>query len=232
MKAKEYFEDNAKEWVKDQYNSSSYSCAKERIKTALNVIKGDNLGILDIGCGDGTFAAELSKLGHKVTAIDFSKEMIEMANKKALQTGQISNINFINTSIEDFTAQEKFDVITAFGVYEYIEDEISFIKKVKNMLKEGGLLLLDFRNKLFNLTPLSYHFTDEAKDKDLAREVQETLSIKIKKPDFEAKQHTPKEILRKFKNFKLIDFYGIHPHLEQTNLIWHSKFMGVFKNEK
>src|SRR6478735_10183253 len=39
------------------------------------------LQILDAGCGPGRHAVELARLGHQVTAIDFSAEMLEQAQQ-------------------------------------------------------------------------------------------------------------------------------------------------------
>ncbi|MBN1176746.1 MAG: class I SAM-dependent methyltransferase [Dehalococcoidales bacterium] len=48
----------------------------------LDIKKGDS--ILDIACGNGQFARQMTELGARVTAIDFSGEMIKIARARPL----------------------------------------------------------------------------------------------------------------------------------------------------
>ena len=45
-------------------------------------IEKENADVLDDGTGAGFFSVILSKLGHQVTAIDYSEEMTEQAKKR------------------------------------------------------------------------------------------------------------------------------------------------------
>lgn len=47
----------------------------------------DGAEVLDIGCGPGTFALPLARLGAKVTAIDISENMLELLEKNAAEEG-------------------------------------------------------------------------------------------------------------------------------------------------
>ncbi|MDR1207411.1 MAG: class I SAM-dependent methyltransferase [Rickettsiales bacterium] len=64
--------------------------------------------IIDIGCGPGNNAVYLSNLGHDVTGVDLSDEMLKLAKAKN------SNANFIKQDIEklDFP-QNSFDCAVA-----------------------------------------------------------------------------------------------------------------------
>ncbi|MDR0438838.1 MAG: class I SAM-dependent methyltransferase [Methanocalculaceae archaeon] len=44
----------------------------------------DNLSILDVGCGTGVMGMVLAEMGHTVTGIDISEEMMNIGRKKAM----------------------------------------------------------------------------------------------------------------------------------------------------
>ncbi|HEX3538247.1 MAG TPA: class I SAM-dependent methyltransferase [Stellaceae bacterium] len=47
----------------------------------------DNLDALDIGCGTGFLSLEMARRGHRVTGVDFAPAMLELARRKAGETG-------------------------------------------------------------------------------------------------------------------------------------------------
>lgn len=56
--------------------------------------------VFDMGCGSGTLAVPLAKLVSSVTAVDFSREMLEVVRKRCEQEG-ICNVNIIHGQWED-----------------------------------------------------------------------------------------------------------------------------------
>ena len=77
-----------------------------------NLIPKINLNALDIGCGTGEMSLLLAQLGHSVTGIDLSENMLCVADEKARKKGL--NIKFLKGDAEDppFESNE-FDVIVA-----------------------------------------------------------------------------------------------------------------------
>ena len=69
----------------------------------------EGLNILDIGCGGGLISEPMTRLGAKVTGIDASKKNISIAKLHSEKNNL--KINYFNTSPENFTEFEKFDVI-------------------------------------------------------------------------------------------------------------------------
>lgn len=56
--------------------------------------------VLDIGCGPGTLALPLARQGHAVTAVDFSRGMLEILDERAATEG-LGNLTTIQASWED-----------------------------------------------------------------------------------------------------------------------------------
>ena len=96
-------------------------------KFFLNKIE-KNSKILDIGCGMGEVAFDISKKAQKVVAIDINKKKIESAKRRFSR----DNLTFIVGDATDYNFNERFDYIILSNVLEHIKDRQAFLKKVKN----------------------------------------------------------------------------------------------------
>ncbi len=66
--------------LKNKFPFAGYSKVLTEIYNIINT--KSNAEILDIGFGTGTLTSELYKNGHKVTGLDFSTKMLEVAKEK------------------------------------------------------------------------------------------------------------------------------------------------------
>ncbi len=104
-----------------------------------------NKKVLDYGCGTGYGAHLFSKSASEVVAVDISEEAVEFA-----KTAYI-NKNLTYKLISELEA-ESFDVITSFQVIEHVPSDIDYLKKIKSLLKPGGIFIVstpDIKNRLF-----------------------------------------------------------------------------------
>ena len=101
--------------------------------------------ILDIGCGTGNYTKILLERGYKVTAIDISGEMLEIAREKC-------SAEFIKGDIRTIKINDKFDCCLAmFAVMGYITKNRDIIKALINIrkhLKPNGIFIFDVWNGL------------------------------------------------------------------------------------
>ena len=103
-------------------------------------IKGSK--ILDIGCGAGSLSFYMASKGGLVTGIDISKKAISECTKSA-RALNLNNAKFFQGYFPDgFTLKEKYDYVVFTEVIEHLENDIAAIKKIEQLLKPGGLLLL------------------------------------------------------------------------------------------
>lgn len=102
--------------------------------------QNESLRILDIGCGAGFFSIILSQLGHTVTGIDITPNMIE--ESKLLAYSINSNVEFIVMDAEklDFDTNY-FDVVVARNVTWNLPHPDEAYKEWFRVLKPGGILL-------------------------------------------------------------------------------------------
>lgn len=105
-----------------------------------HISQNESLRILDIGCGAGFFSIILSQLGHTVTGIDITPNMIE--ESKLLAYSVNSNVEFIVMDAEklDFDTNY-FDVVVARNVTWNLPHPDEAYKEWLRVLKPGGILL-------------------------------------------------------------------------------------------
>jgi len=101
--------------------------------------------ILDVGCGSGRFCIAFAQSGAaKVIGIDFAKAMIEIADKLAAEAGVSDRCEFIVGGFPEAIdqAEAPFDACTGNGFFDYIEDPVPIISRMRELTK--GKLIMSF----------------------------------------------------------------------------------------
>jgi 2-polyprenyl-6-hydroxyphenyl methylase/3-demethylubiquinone-9 3-methyltransferase len=98
---------------------------------------------LDVGCGAGLLAEPLARLGAKLTAIDASPELIEVAREHA--RAMAIEIDYRAAAVEEIEGQ--FDLITCMEVIEHVADPAAFMTALAKRLAPDGLLFLSTPNQ-------------------------------------------------------------------------------------
>lgn len=98
--------------------------------------------VLDLGCGPGTQAVELARMGFSVTASDIAEEALKHARKRAEEAGV--RIEFVRDDILETNLKGPFDVIIDRGCLHTLPRESfeDYVRAVYRLLKPGGWLLL------------------------------------------------------------------------------------------
>jgi SAM-dependent methyltransferase len=100
--------------------------------------------VLDAGCGDGTYTAQLSQQGADVIGVDASKELLEIA-----QAEYGDEIEFHHADLRDpleFLADASIDAIVSQLALDHIEDWQPIFEEFSRVLKPGGSLVLAVHN--------------------------------------------------------------------------------------
>ncbi len=128
-------------WNVDLYNKKHafvYQHGEELIKI-LNPKKGEI--ILDLGCGSGQLANEISKSGAEVIGIDSSNEMIAEVKTK------YPNLQFFVKNASNFQFKKPFDTIFSNAVLHWVIDGENAILSMNKNLKIGGRIVVEFGGK-------------------------------------------------------------------------------------
>ena len=112
---------------------------------------------LDVGCGGGWFTRAFTRHGYTMTGLDVSAEMLDFAQREALQTG--CRAEYLLGDITKKKLPKRFDFATAINdCINYIpKDKLkSALKNIHGSLRSGGIFLFDisapckFARKLAN----------------------------------------------------------------------------------
>ncbi len=88
--------------------------------------------VLDIGCGNGELAFDISKKAAQVTGIDIDPAKIAVATK--LYVGP--NIKYSVADATKDLGSETFDVIVLSNVLEHIEHRVEFLQSIRSVAKK------------------------------------------------------------------------------------------------
>jgi 2-polyprenyl-3-methyl-5-hydroxy-6-metoxy-1,4-benzoquinol methylase len=100
------------------------------------VREGDR--ILDLGCGEGFFAAELASAGAEVVAVDVASEPLRRAAARHPQL----DLRLIDGDGSWELEDSSFDLVWAGEVIEHVADTAAWLSEARRVLRSGGALLL------------------------------------------------------------------------------------------
>ena len=87
--------------------------------------------ILDVGCGSGVYSVDFARRGAgRVVGVDFSGNMLGLARQEAEQHGVADRCEFIQADFLALDLKDKFDISIAMGVFDYVPDQVAFLRKM------------------------------------------------------------------------------------------------------
>lgn len=131
--------------------------------------------VVDLGCGSGVWARELTQAGYEALGIDSSAALIELAGSVAPYA------RFVQASLYD-AELPRCDAVTALGEpFSYIPDDMDapppladLFARVRQALRPGGLFVFDLVIRSGN-RPMSYRTWREGEDWAVLVDVAEDL---------------------------------------------------------
>lgn len=126
------------EWNAKKYNTTHDFVFKYGAGL-LGLLPKEPSKVLDIGCGTGELTNQIAQLGHEVTGIDQSVNMINQAKES------YPDLTFLQEDILKPTDQiEMYDVAFSNAVFHWIPDQNSLLKHINAHLNENGQLICEF----------------------------------------------------------------------------------------
>jgi SAM-dependent methyltransferase len=80
------------------------------------------MSVLELGSGNGRWILSLAPLVKHYTAVDFSRQALDVA-RKGIRAAGLDNVELHEQSILDFRGDGRYDVIYLAGVTQYLQDE-------------------------------------------------------------------------------------------------------------
>ncbi len=87
--------------------------------------------ILDVGCGSGVYAVDFARRGaRRVLGVDLSANMLKLAEQEAERHGVTDRCEFVRADFLGLELREKFDISVAMGVFDYVPEQVAFLRKM------------------------------------------------------------------------------------------------------
>jgi 2-polyprenyl-3-methyl-5-hydroxy-6-metoxy-1,4-benzoquinol methylase len=160
--------------------SRAYPANYFRLQMLLNsFVENDVRRVVEVGVGEGTPLATLARAGMEVSGFDISQAMVERSKERMTEIGQ-SPDRIIWGDIEDPTTYAdllragQFDGLMAMGVMPHIRNDVQVLRNMEMLVRPGGLMFVEFRNKLFSLFTFN-RYTYEFVMDDLLAGVSDTV---------------------------------------------------------
>lgn len=102
-----------------------------------------SLRVLDLGCGDGTTALPLARLGAEVVGIDIAKNLVDAGNRRALEAG-LSKLTFEEGDASNLQGigDHSFDLtISIFGAM-FASKPFDVVREMVRVTKPGGRIVM------------------------------------------------------------------------------------------
>lgn len=109
--------------------------AERRGLLLAHVAAGDR--VLDLGCGDGAFAAALTDAGAHVTAADVSGEALARARERAPRADVVQLAEGAPLPFKE----DAFDLVWAGETLEHVADVTGLLAELRRVLAWGGALI-------------------------------------------------------------------------------------------
>lgn len=119
-------------------------------------VKNNIKNVVEIGVGEGTPLVQLAKAGMNVSGIDISQSMVNKAKNKFKENSLEEELVSWGDIQDPMTYSHllhdgRYDGLLAMGVMPHIHNDEFVLTNMKNMVKPGGKVFIEFRNKLFSL---------------------------------------------------------------------------------
>jgi 2-polyprenyl-3-methyl-5-hydroxy-6-metoxy-1,4-benzoquinol methylase len=122
--------------------------------------------ILDIGCGTGRHAIELTKRGYKVVGFDLSEGQLARAREKAAEAGVVVDFQRKDATQPHFVAEFDAAVMLCEGAFPLMETDRmnhEILLHASAALRPGGKLMMTTLSALYPLFHSVKDFLDSAK---------------------------------------------------------------------
>ncbi|MDP2673067.1 MAG: class I SAM-dependent methyltransferase [Nanoarchaeota archaeon] len=191
----------------------------EEVIKKFSPIKVEN--ILSIGCGTCSYETILAKNGFKITGIDQSQTMLDLAQKKINEQKLKNKIKLIKADARNFRVDEKFDaVMEMFNIigYHTTNDDLNkVLNNINKSLKINGIFFFDcwYLPAVLKDRPTDKIKEIQSEEKRIIRKTQSRLHVKknVIEIKFTIDYIEKNKVVEKTKEIHLVRYWSL-PELE------------------
>lgn len=131
------------QWYETPQGQAHDRAQKKDARRFLKSVPDNTQRLLDVGCGTGHWSAFFAERGYRVTGVDISPEMIDVAGASvaggSFQVADVYELPF---------ADATFDVTTAMATLEFLPRPAEALREMVRCTRLGGRLLVGTLNRL------------------------------------------------------------------------------------
>jgi len=136
-------------WYPYMFTAERFDSAASEVDQLLALVGLESGSVLDLACGPGRHAIELSKRGFRVTGVDRSPFLLSKAKERAREAEV--DVEWVEEDMRSFERQGAFDLainmFTAFGYFDDKSEDLEVLKRLQHSLVQGGRLVVDIISK-------------------------------------------------------------------------------------
>jgi SAM-dependent methyltransferase len=130
-------------WEKGDFTRIAASMREsgQELVAGLGITTG--LKVLDLGCGDGTTALPMARLGADVLGVDIARSLVDAGNRRAQQEG-LTNCRFQEgdaTNLNDL-ADQSFDLVVSIFGAMFAPKPFEVAKEMVRVTRPGGRIVM------------------------------------------------------------------------------------------
>ena len=132
------------------------------VQYALALDPRQRLPVLELGCGTGRISLALAGAGFQVVAVDSSPGMLEVCRKHAEEGGVGTRIKCVQADMRELSGLDgqspfnmAFCALNTFAYLSSTEQQLATLNRVRGLLIQHGVLILDITPPLRHLLPPS-----------------------------------------------------------------------------
>lgn len=110
-----------------------------------------NAPVVDLGCGTGKWGRKLLKSGYRVTFVDLSAKMLDVARQEVAEAGSDTKADFVQAELADLHGLPDSTYALATAMGEPIcctADPAVALRQIASKLANGGVLVATFDNRI------------------------------------------------------------------------------------
>jgi len=211
-----------KEWFGQDYlivyphrNEEEARFQANFVENVLPLSIGDR--ILDLGCGNGRHALQLTSRGHFVAGFDLSNVLLTEAKQNSKRQ---FCARFVQGDMRHLPFAQAFDAVvsffTTFGYFESDKENLRTFQNIHGALKTGGKFMQDYMNKTYLLNQLIPY--DEKQVNGITITQERSYVERTKRIEKKITLHEGAKKREYFESVRLYSFDEIINLLHQANL--------------
>jgi ubiquinone/menaquinone biosynthesis C-methylase UbiE len=180
--------------------------------------------LLDLGCGTGLDALRLASLGHRITAIDWSPEMVRRTSERAQREGLGDRVLALNIGAHELhrlgEAAAYDGAYSNLGALNCVPDLGEVSRECARLLKPGGALVCTVIGRICPWEA-GYYLLRRRWARVRVRYRGGLVPVSMNKHTIWTRYYRPREFFRAFAGeFRLVHYRGLCVFVPPPYLLW------------